>query len=415
MDEIYYLFNPWWEKKPFETGIAREDYLKRLSSALKRKQIEVVVGGRRVGKTTLLKQLIKEHLSQGYPANQILYLALDHPQLSRSTISEHLRNFRKLFMHNRTQRLLLFLDEVQENPNWQIELKSIYDTEPVKIICTGSTSALIKNHQGKLTGRQIVTPLYPLSFKEFLSFKQAEPSQAEEYKYEKLVEDYLRTGGYPEYVLNPSAEYLSNLLEDIIARDLIRLYYLKRPDLLKDLLRLLAANIGTRISFNKLSHTLGVSVDTIKEYIGYFESAYLVQTMEKWSTSYTNKIYSAKKVYLSDTGIKTLFTGKGDLGLKAENAVFLHLVRNRQSCGYFAETEREVDFVLGDLEKPLPLEVKYISEFSWSDKRFAGLKLFLRRFPQTKKVLIISKDIERETRAGKVTINLIPLWKYLLR
>jgi len=413
MEEIYYVFNPWWEEKDFDSGITREEYLNRIKEPLGKKQIEVIIGSRRIGKTTFLKQLIKRELKNKFPPKQILYLALDHPQLSKNTISEHLKFFRKLFMHNRSKKLLLFLAEVQESPNWQAELKAIYDSENVKIICSGSTSSLIKSQGGKLTGRQIITTIYPLSFKEFLSFKKIRLSFTENYKSERLVEDYLETGGYPENVLTSSQEYLYNLLEDIIARDLIRLFSIKKANLLKDLFRLLAASCGSRISFNKLAHTLSISVDTVKEYIGYFESAFLVKSMEKWTTSYSEKIYAAKKIYLLDTGMKTLFTGRGDLGAKAENSVFLHFLRNKKPCGYYAESEREVDFVVGDFKNPIPVEVKYISEFNWQDKRFSGIKLFLRRFPGIKEALIISKDVETEINERGTVIKVIPLWKFL--
>ena len=136
--------------------------------------------------------------------------------------------------------------------------------------------------------------------------------------------------------------------------------------------------------------------------------------MKKWTTSYSEKIYAAKKIYLLDTGIKTLLTGKGDLGAKAENAVFLHFLRNKKSSGYYAESGKEVAFIIGDFKNPIPVEVKYTSDFNWRDKRFSGIKLFLKRFPKTKKALIISKDVETEIDEGKVTIRIIPLWKFLL-
>lgn len=100
---------------------------------------------------------------------------------------------------------------------------------------------------------------------------------------------------------------------------------------------------------------------------------------------------------------------------KAENAVFLHFLKNRKSCGYYAESQREVDFILGDFKNPLPIEVKYISDFDWQDRRFSGVKLFLRRFPRVKEVLIISKDVETEIAKEGVVIKVIPAWKFLLR
>ncbi|MBI5183963.1 MAG: ATP-binding protein [Nitrospinae bacterium] len=414
MNTLYYTFNPWWEGKDFESGIDRTKYRDSLPALLKRRQIEVIIGSRRTGKTTLLKQFIKDLIKHGVSPRFILYLALDHPALSNIPISEHLKNMRKLFMHEREKKIFLFLDEVQESPRWEIELKSIYDIENIKIFCTGSTSSLIRRQRGRLTGRQIVATLYPLSFDEFILFKGPMPSLSEDYRYEKLVEEYLPIGGYPENVLNPSVEYMSNLLEDILARDLIRLYPIKKGFILKDLLRLIASSVGSRTSFNKLGRLLGLSVDTVKEYVNYLESAFLVNQMEKWTTSYSEKVYAQKKIYLWDTGIKTLLTGDTDEGNKAENVVYMELKRRNIPCGYFAESEREVDFVIGNIDSPLPIEVKYISSFDWTDRRFSGIKLFLHRFPNTEKVLLISKDVETEIKVNRTKIEIIPLWRFLL-
>lgn len=414
MDAIYYTLNPWWEGKAFESGIRRVAYLEKIPTFLARKQIEVLIGSRRTGKTTLLKQFIHALLQTDISETDIFYLALDHPLLSGNPISEHVRNMRKLFMHDRDRKLYLFLDEVQESPQWETELKALYDLEPLKIFCTGSSSALISRQEGKLTGRQIVNTIFPLSFQEFVSFRGETPSLAEDYKYEQMVENYLTVGGYPEQVLNPSSEYMANLLDDILARDLTRIHPIKKPHLLKDLMRLIGASTGSRTSFNKLARVLGLSVDTVREYIAYLEMAFLVKPMEKWTTSFSERVYSQKKFYLWDNGIKTLLTGYGDEGSRAENAVFLELQRNGVSCGYFAESDREVDFVIGSVANPLPIEVKYLSDFEWKDKRFDGIRLFMNRFPTVGNVLLITRNVDFTTSiTGTVTLHAIPLWKFL--
>jgi len=414
MEALYYTLNPWWEGKEFAAGIDRDAYLRQVPIYLQRRQMEIFIGSRRTGKTTLLKQIVKNLLSRNIEAKDIIYLALDHPRLSFAPLSEHVRNFRKLFMHDRGRKIFLFLDEVQDSPQWEAELKALYDLEEVKIFCSGSTSALLTRQEGKLTGRQIVTTIFTLSFPEYLQFRGLSPSLSEDYKYESLAEEYLSLGGYPEQVLHPSQEYLLNLLDDILARDLTRLHSLKKPFLLKELLRLIAAAAGSRTSFNKFAKVLGISVDTVKEYIGYFEMAFLIKSVEKWTTSWSEKIYAQKKIYLWDLGVKSLLTGSGDLGSKAENAVLIELLRSGIDGGYFAESEREVDFVMGTVESPLPLEVKYLESFDWQDKRFAGLRLFLKRFPATRKALIVTKGAETTMEVNGVEINALPLWKFLL-
>jgi len=413
MEAIYYALNPWWEGKEIEAGIRRDAYLEKVPACLARKQIEVFIGSRRTGKTTLLKQFAKTLLQTGVSGKDIFYLALDHPVLSGIPISEHIRNMRKRFMHDRGRKLYLFLDEVQESPQWEAELKALYDLEPLKLFCTGSTSSLIERQVGKLTGRQIVTTIFPLSFQEFIRFRGEPPSLSEDYKYEQLADDYLRIGGYPEQVLNPSSEYMANLLEDILARDLSRLHPIKKPYILKDLLRLIGASAGSRTSYNKLSKVLGISVDTVKEYIGYLEMAFLVKPVEKWTTSHTERVYAQKKIYLWDNGIKTLLTGKGDEGARAENAVFIELLRSGLSCGYFAESEREVDFVIGSAGDPAPIEVKYVTSLDWKDRRFDGVRLLLNRFPGVRSILLVTKSVELTTSINNVAVHVVPLWKFL--
>lgn len=414
MEESYYFLNPWWEGGRPDTGVVREEHLSALAPSLSRRTINVLIGSRRIGKTTLVKQVIAQLLDKGTDPKSLLYLQLDHARLSGVTLSDHLKRFRRLFSHKRTGKQYLFFDEVQESPNWESELKSLYDSENVKIVCTGSTASLLASQGGKLTGRQTVTTVYPLSFHEFLAFRGEKTNLSESYRLEKLAEEYLQVGGYPENVLDPSEEYLHNLLQDIVARDLLRLHDLRRSNLLMDLLRLIAAGVGSRTSFNKLAKTLGITVDTVKDYVGHFESAFLVRTLEKWTPSHTERTYAPRKLYLVDTAFKSLLTGRGDLGAKAETAVFMHLLRNKQRPGYFAESEREVDFVTGNPTSPEPIEVKYADSLDAADRRLGGLRLFVRRYPHAKTLRVVS-----HTQADTFPLNgckteVGPLWKFLL-
>ncbi|MEW6366675.1 MAG: ATP-binding protein [Acidobacteriota bacterium] len=415
MESTYYFLNPWWENRTFDCGIPREPYLRRLPDMLGRRQVEVLIGSRRAGKTTIAKQLVNAMLQNGSSPNDLVYLALDLPSLSGMTLSEHLRAIRKIHMHDRSRKIWLFLDEVQESPNWESELKAQQDFEMVKIFATGSTASLIKSQGGKLTGRQVVTTVYPLSFREFLLFRGGVPDMSEDYKLERLADEYIRVGGYPEHVLNPSDEYLANLVEDILARDLVRLYSIRRPAVLRDLLRLVASAVASRTSYNRLSKLIGLSVDTVKEYIGHLEAAFLVSAMEKWTTSWSDRVYSAKKLYLWDTGVKTVLTGPGDAGARAENAVWMELKRRSTEAGYFAESEREVDFVVGSAGEPFPIEVKFVSTLDWQDRRLSGLFLFLRRNPRSRRALVVTHRVEGRKEVDRCSIDAVPLWKFLLR
>jgi len=415
MEDAYYILNPWWEGRSADTGIPRRGYLLQLEAALSRRQIELVVGGRRTGKTTLVLQFASHLFASGVAARDILYLALDHPRLSPVSLSDHLRTFRGLFSHPRQRKLWLVLDEVQGSPDWEAELKALYDHENVKLVCTGSTAALLASQGGKLTGRQIVTTLYPLSFAEFLAFRGYEFSRAEEYRWVAAADEYLEAGGYPEQVLHPSDMYLGQLLDDVLARDLVRAYQLRHPQSARDLLRLLAAGIGTRTSYSRLARALGIGPDTVKEYVAQLTAVYLVSPLEKWTTSHTERLYAPRKVYFLDTGFKSLLTGKGDLGAKAENAVFADLLRRGARVGYYAESSREVDFVSGPPDNPAAVEVKYDNTFDWRDRRLEGVRMFLRRSPGCRSVTVVTRDARAELEANGTKVTAIPLWQYLLR
>ena len=177
----------------------------------------------------------------------------------------------------------------------------------------------------------------------------------------------------------------------------------------------MAGSVGSRSSFNKIAKVLGITVDTVKEYIGYFEEAFLIKMLTKWSSSQADKIYAQKKIYLYDTGLKTMLTGSGDREVKIENLVFFHLLKkNVTNIGYYAESERELDFAFDNFQSPQAIEVKYDSQFDWQDKRFRGVKLFCKRYPHTREVTIITKDAEQTIQDDKLRIFVIPAWKYLL-
>ncbi len=194
----------------------------------------------------------------------------------------------------------------------------------------------------------------------------------------------------------------------------MRLFPVKKPAVLKDLVRLVAASVGGRTSFNRLAALLGISLDTAKEYVGYLEAVYLSTSLAKWTTSHSERVYAQKKLYLWDLGIKTVCTGTGDEGARAENAVYLELMRQEVAAGYYAESEREVDFVVGTPDAPLPVEVKMLDRIDPKDKRLAGLALFARRFPAARRALVFSRTAQETMPYHGIELQAVPLWRFLL-
>lgn len=411
MDAVYNKMNPWWENRRFDTGIKRAVFDEIISKALKRRQIELISGARRTGKTTLLKQLVSAHLKI-YGADSVFYVNLEDPALSGTAIRGHIKNFRAKFGHRQDKKIALFFDEVQESKNWETELKSIYDSEDVKIFVTGSTSHLISLRGGKLTGRQATTILYPLDFSEYVGFKKLTASSAEDYLSEKNLDSFLQEGGYPELVLHDPPDYLQNLVQDVITRDIIRYFKPRKDREVFGLFTLLCAAMGTRVSYSRFKRVLGISVDTVKDYIGYFEMAYMMSVLEKWSDSPNDRIYANKKIYLYDTGFKTVIDPKKDVGVKAENALYIHLRKKGVRMGYFAESSREVDFIIETRGGPLPVESKYTDELEDNDIRLSGLKLYIKK-NSPKKAYVITRSVEKDFKIGSTSVAAVPLWKVL--
>ncbi len=136
--------------------------------------------------------------------------------------------------------------------------------------------------------------------------------------------------------------------------------------------------------------------------------------MGKWTTSHSERVDSQKKLYLWDMGIKTVCTGPGDEGARAENTIYLELLRWGIETGYFAESEREVDFVVGSAAAPQPIEVKMLDTLDLKDKRLSGLVLFARRFPATRRALVITRSVQATIPFHGLELQAVPLWRFLL-
>ena len=415
MKEILFLANPWWEKKKFEVGILREKYLSILTKSLNHKRAVLVTGSRRVGKTTLLKQFVKYLVEQKSvnPTN-ILYLSLDHPRISKFSILEIVEEYRKIHLLNRNEKIFLIFDEVQYVKNWEQEIKALVDLENVKIFLSGSANTKIFQNIPFLTGRYEKIKMNSLDFKEFLQFKNVKITLTEEYKYEKYLEDYLKTGGYPEYVLGHQENYFSDLIEGIIFKDIVYLHNIKNPDIIRDLLLLLSDRNGHQTSFTKLSKILGMSVDTIKEYISFLKETYIVSEIERFSESRSKKIYSAKKFYLRDTGLARHLASKFNLGSAAETILYNFLSESFE-VNFYYEDQQEIDFTLFNKAKQRVLvESKFISGREEIDDRvILNIKKIAKEL-NVKKIFIITKNLEKTERSKNAVIKFIPLWKYLL-
>ena len=333
MEEILRKFNSWWEK---EISIKkdekiREGYLNQiLDNLLNKKEINFLVGIRRIGKTTLMKQainhlIIKEKIN---PKN-ILFVSCDDLLFYNKNIFDIISEFRKINDIGIDEKFYLFIDEITYLENFSQQLKNLFDTWDVKVLCSSSNVSYLNDEKAYLTGRTRTIEIYPLTYDEYLEFREIEVSKFDTTLNRKYFEEYLKSGGILKYVIDEDPQFLLDVVNSIIEKDIIKYHKIKDDRIIKDLFKLLCERIGKPTSYNKLSNILNVRVETIRNYITYLEKTFLIYSCERFSNSINENITSPKKFYIIDTGLKNLFSNF-EIGNSFENLVFLelHKVRN---------------------------------------------------------------------------------------
>ncbi len=382
MKTLLHQYNPWWDDDFKLTGILeRSYYIDRLKDNIDKKHIIFMTGLRRVGKTTLMKIIIKELLDRNVDKKKILYVSLDDYLLYQKSIFEILSEYRKIHKLKIEEKVYLFLDEITYQNEYHRQLKNLYDKENIKIFATSSSSSLLKDKRAFLTGRSKTLEINPLNFEEYKKFKGIKVKKKDNILNESYFEDYMKEGGLPENVLGPDREYLMNLIDDIIQKDITAFHGLKNHQLMRDYYTLLMERSGKQLSVNKIANILKISPDTARRYLYYFEETYLIYLLPRWGKT-NEKLLSPKKIYACDLGIKHLFVGERDYGSYFENYIYLRL-RNSRSIYYVYENGIEIDFYTSD---KILIESKYNSELTEKQKKlFESIKA-------GKKIIVDSVD-----------------------
>ncbi len=382
MKELLYQYNPWWEEAFRNENVKpREKYLVELRKYLDFKQIIILTGLRRVGKTTLMKLIIEELIAKGVDPKHILYVSLDDYLLHKNNIIEIINEFRKVHKIKLEEKIYLFLDEVTYKEDFHVQLKNIYDSQKTKLFVASSSASMLRDKKASLTGRAITLEIKPLDLEEYLFFNGVTIKKRDKQLYKSHFLEYCKVGGLPENVLSPNREYLMNLVDDIIQKDITAFHGIKNHQIVRDYFTLLMERSGKQLSINKIGKILGISPDTSKRYLNFFESTYLIHLLPRWGKT-NQKLLSAKKVYASDLGIKHMFIGERDLGSYFENYIYL-LLRGRKNLYYLYENTIEIDFFTED---KILIESKFYAELNKKQE-----KLF-NEYPANKKLIIDSVE-----------------------
>lgn len=421
--EVLTNLNPWWQdKKIKDVGIERDRYLDKLNKYLSAEEVVVLTGVRRSGKTTLLKQAIKNLLYDDIDPAKILFVNFDEPDIN------NLDNPMKQVLKTYEQEVnpdegYLFLDEIQHIGDWEKTVKSLYDGGKHNVTLTGSSSKLLESKLGNLlSGRYLSINITPLNFSEYLKFKGLNISKknldlvSNKNKIMKHLKEYLEEGGFPRIVLEDDEELKKQLLttyyESILYRDVLLAHNVRHTRALKELLHYLLSNFTSPYTYKKISENLGINFNTVKDYIDFLTESETLSELRKFSYSLKTQNKMPKKPYCVDNGLRNTISFKfsQDYGRLAENLVFIELHRQKNEI-YYWQGKKEVDFVTKDGDNNLEaFNVTYSDDIK--ERELEGLKEFKDKYKENVKKLTL---ITRDTDGKEEGINYIPLWKWLLK
>ncbi|HQP00593.1 MAG TPA: ATP-binding protein [Caldisericia bacterium] len=420
-------WNSWWRDgsvKKELLGKRRNSFYEIIKFADKR-QIIAIKGQRRVGKTTLMYQIIDYLLKEmKIDKFKILYFSFDE---EIEEIDRLLDFYQKDVLKNKIDKfdkIYLFFDEIQKLKDFSKKIKILYDLNPnLKIFISGSSSLEIdKGYKENLTGRCIEFILKPLTFKEYLDFKNIDVDKERVNVYIKDLEiellKYILNSGIIEVINEDDEEFIrkyfiDSILNRIIYQDITQSFRISEPEMLIKIFKIISSRPGSILNYQNLSMELGRDRRTIEKYIDYLKYSMLINIVFNFSKNLSTSEKKLKKVYNINTTYSYLFSK--EMSNLNETLPFIYetIIVNNFDINFFFRTtsKREVDFIKIDNNKIIPIELKYKERIRNDDLN--GLIYFLDKFKLDEGILL-TKDLKKEEMINNKKITFIPLVEFLL-
>lgn len=377
---------------------------------LRTKQIVVISGVRRSGKSTLLRQF-------SLLLGAFHYLNFDDERLLDFTVKDFDRLI--LIWHKENAARTILFDEIQNVPQWERFVRRIHD-EGYKVFLTGSNAKLLSGELAThLTGRYFKVELYPFSFREIVAMDGIATEKLTTAKRAKLLarfDRYLKEGGFPEYVKSHDEEYLKRIYEDVIYKDIITRFGIREVRQFRTLSNHLFANIGKEASYGKLAKTLEIkSPMSVRKHVGFLSESYLLFELPKHDYSLRKQAVANRKIYCIDNGLRNAvaFRFSDDDGRLLENSIFLELKRSGKEV-FFFQGSGECDFLVWERGRALAaIQVSYVLNHENQQREIDGLVEAMDAFGLSVGTIITYNEDE-EVQVGKKKISLVPAWKWML-
>jgi len=400
--------------------------LKSLQKFMLLKEILVIRGARQVGKTTLMKMLMKWLREKGVPDDRIIYFDLEDIDLlglCNEGVDEVIS-----YVKSRTSgtgKIFLFIDEIQYMDNPSSFLKLFYDhhSDEYKLIVSGSSSFEIRSKfKDSLVGRVIVFELYGLDFDEFFHFKGEKynlkniKSKLVHEELKRLFKEYLIYGGYPRVVLIENIEqketYLKQVINTYLKKDIRDIGNIKNVQKFNNLLHILSDQAGSLVNINELANTVGIARETVYDYLFIMENTYIIKRILPYHKNIRTELTKMPKIYFEDTGILNFlrygtFIEKLD-GVLLENGVFSLFRKNLpvEIIKFWRTTEKqEIDFIIDMRNQP---PIGYEVKLRYNGQPIRNLVYFKKKYPESSVNIV---TLEKARHPKNRSINLLYPWE----
>jgi predicted AAA+ superfamily ATPase len=380
----------------------------------------VFVGMRRAGKTYILYSHIQKLLSHGASLDSILFVNFEDERLlglNAADLSVILDCYKEMY----DCQPILFLDEIQIVEGWEKFARRLADTG-YQVYVTGSNAKMLSSEIATtLGGRFLIYEVYPYNFSEYLSAQGIVLDRnmvygESRFLLKKQFSDYFYFGGLPEVLrFDEKRQWLDSLFQKIFFGDVIARYDVRNVDALRMIVKKLAESVMQPISYTRLTHVVAsadikIGKTTVIDYIGYLQETWMLFPLSNIASKLAER-ETRRKFYFTDNGILNLFLFKPDTIL-LENIVALMLKRICGSNFYFYHKGVEVDFYVPDLK--WAIQVAYSIADSATLQREIKAMLQLSTVMSVDRFTVITYDTEQSVVNGDVTIEIIPVWKWLL-
>lgn len=332
--------------------ILRPDYIEAVKPFMDAPLVKILTGVRRCGKSTIFEMIHQELIERGIPEDHIImkkYTEMDIPD----TITAKQMYDELVSRVEDDKRYYFLLDEIQEIKGWEKAVNSLLEGMNADIYVTGSNSKLMSSEISTyLTGRYISIPVFTLSFREYLEFKK-ESTQS----YDKLLEEYIKFGGFPiialgEYEQQSAYQIVDGIYHTVVSRDIVKRHRINKQDLFDRVVKYVIENMGKTFSASSISNFLKsenrkVSIESIYNYLRWLEQAFIIFPCERYDMQGKSVLKTQEKYYLADVSFRYALFGYNRKMLDGvmENIVYLELRRRGYDVYVGKNNTKEIDFI----------------------------------------------------------------------